>query len=289
MIIVNLKGGLGNQMFEYALGRRLSLERKTSLKFDISGFPFDHQRDYSLSYFNITGEIATADKIRSLKYPYGFLSKVWRKFKFKILRVHNIGYEPQNILHGDNLYLDGYWQSFKYFENIRETLLKDFSLKIDLQKTHPDLLDQAIKNNSVALAVRRTDYLLPENLKWLGVCSIDYYKKAIELIEKKVSNPIFFIVCDDLTWVKKNINFNHHPVVYVSELRQTKSITDYQELILMSKCKHNIIANSSFSWWPAWLNTNPDKIVIAPDIWFNNGNIKIDDIIPSTWIKLPRD
>jgi hypothetical protein len=289
MIILNLKGGLGNQMFEYSLGRQLSIKNNCPLKFDVSGFPFDHQRDYSLSYFNINNEIATTDEIKKFKYPYGLGSKIWRKFKFKILRIHNIGYEPQNIPSGDNFYLDGYWQSFKYFENIRDILIKDFSLKISLEETHPELLEKVSSVNSVSLAVRRTDYLLPENLKGLGICSANYYQKALKFIEEKVDNPEFFVICDDLDWVKNNINFGNHQVTYISDLRQNNSIQDYQELILMSKCQHNIIANSSFSWWPAWLNANPNKLVIAPDKWFNNGTVKIDDIIPVSWIKLPRD
>jgi hypothetical protein len=122
----------------------------------------------------------------------------------------------------------------------------------------------------------------------IGVCSENYYKKAIELIESKVENPNFFIFTDDTDWVKANIKINH-PVTYISEINKAKPMADYQELILASKCKHNIIANSSFSWWGAWLNTNPDKIVIAPDKWFNNDSIKIDDIIPPTWTKVPRD
>lgn len=289
MIIVNIKGGLGNQMFQYALGRRLSLIERQDIKFDKTGYRDGGYRSYGLGFFNVEQSFANTDEIKRLKYPYGPISKIWRLFKSRVLRIRYTGWEPKKLIQTKNAYLDGYWQSYKYFEDIRETLVKDFSLKIPLEQTHPELLAKISSPNSVSLAVRRTDYLLPINLKNIGVCSADYYNRAIKIVEEKITSPSFFVVCDDLDWVRNNIGFHNHPVTFVSELRKNNSITDYQELILMSKCKHNIIANSSFSWWSAWLNENPDKIVIAPDVWFNNSSLKIDDIVFPTWIKLPRN
>ncbi|MFA5000608.1 MAG: alpha-1,2-fucosyltransferase [Candidatus Paceibacterota bacterium] len=296
MITVNLKGGLGNQMFQYALGRELAVTQKTGLKLDRTGYDREHFRAYGLKVFAIEENFANHQEIKKNKYSLGLASKAWRGFKFKILRVHHTGWEPRVIsrikkemAQGKDIYLDGYWQSFKYFSDIKEVIQKDFTLKTPLDQTNPELLNQITTTNSVSLAVRRTDYLLTTNLKGLGICSANYYKKAIELIETKIENPAFFVFSDDVDWVKANMKFNSHLVTYVSENKQEKELTDYQELVLMSKCKHNIIANSSFSWWGAWLNENPNKIVIAPDIWFNNGSIKIDDIIPPTWTKLPRN
>lgn len=288
MIIVNLKGGLGNQMFQYAFGRKLSIAKKFELKLDKTGYDRNRYRSYGLGIFKLQSDFATDNEIKNLKYPYDLVSKGWRWFKFKILRLQYIGWFPKMLDVKDKSYLDGFWQSYKYFDDIRDTLIKDFSLKIPLEETHLEIVEKISSVNSVSLSVRRTDYLLPANFKMMGVCSENYYQKAIELIESKVENPNFFIFTDDVDWVKNNIKINH-PVTYISELSKDKPLTDYQELILASKCQHNIIANSSFSWWGAWLNTNPDKIVIAPDKWFNNDSIKIDDIIPPTWTKIPRD
>ena len=296
MIIINLKGGLGNQMFQYAFGRKLSITEKVEIKIDKTGYDREHFRSYGLNIFNVVENFATEEEIKKNKYPYGVVSKGWRWLSFKILRQHHVGWEPktfsylkQKVAQNKNVYIDGYWQSFKYFEDIKNVLVEDFSLKIPLEQTHPELIAQIISTNSVALSIRRTDYLWPQNLKTIGICSAGYYKKAIEFIAPKITDPTFFVITDDLDWAKQNIDFKNHPVVYVSELRKNNTINFHQEMMIMSKCKHNIIANSSFSWWPAWLYNNPDKIVIAPDIWFNNGTIKIDDIIPSTWIKLPRN
>ncbi|MFA5023120.1 MAG: alpha-1,2-fucosyltransferase [Candidatus Paceibacterota bacterium] len=290
MIIVNLKGGLGNQMFQYALGRRLALVEKQEVKFDTTGYNQNHYRSYGLGIFKVKENFATATEIANLKYPWGLISKIWRLFKAKILRQNYIGWVPSvfRAISSKNYYLDGYWQSYKYFEKIRETLLEEFSLKTELGQTHPELLAKISEVNSVSLSVRRTDYLWPVNLKSIGVCSVNYYKKAIELIESKVADPVFFVFGDDLDWAKANI-LTKHQVFYISELNTNNPTKDYQELVLVSHCKHNIIANSSFSWWPAWLNQNPDKIVIAPDTWLSDGSIKINDIVPSSWIKLPRN
>jgi hypothetical protein len=296
MIIVNLKGGLGNQMFQYAMGRKLSLANKVDLKLDKTGYDRGHFRSYGLGIFNIKENFASEEEIRKIKYPYGLLSKAWRGFVAKILRQHHTSWEPNSIKkiekkisQNKDVYLDGYWQSYKYFENIKDILSKDFSLKIPLEETHPELLSKIASTNSVAVSFRRTDYLLPQNLKTIGICSAKYYNQAVELMAAKIDDPIFFVISDDLDWVKDSINFKNCPVVYVSEMRKDNSINYFQEMMIMSKCKHGIIANSSFSWLPTWLNPNKEKIIIAPDIWFTNNSIKTDDIIPPAWIKLPRD
>ncbi len=289
MIIINLKGGLGNQMFQYAFGRQLSITKKIELKLDKTGYDKNKYRSYSLDVFNTQADFATDEEIAKLKYPWGLVSKGWRWFKFKILRLQYIGWFPDMLKVKDNSYIDGFWQSYKYFDDIIDVLAKEFSLKIPLEETHSELIKQMTSTNSVALSVRRTDYLWPQNLRTIGICSANYYNKAIDLIASKIKNPYFFIVTDDLDWVKENIDFKGYPVFYVSELRKDNSINYYQEMMIMSKCKHGIIANSSFSWWPALLSINPDKIIIAPNPWFTISTVKTEDIIPPTWIKLPRD
>ncbi|MCK4744844.1 alpha-1,2-fucosyltransferase, partial [Candidatus Parcubacteria bacterium] len=179
-----------------------------------------------------------------------------------------------------NIYLDGYWQSEKYFKNIENSIRKEFTLKNDLQLKAKKLLRKIKNTESISIHIRRNDYIShkPAN-QYHGVCHLSYYKKAINVIIKKIDDPHFFVFSDDIDWCKKNLKIKF-PTIFVEGNK------DYEDLILMSKCKHNIIANSTFSWWGAWLNNNPNKIVIAPKKWFRKKSINTKDLIPKTWIKI---
>ncbi len=282
MIIVKLKGGLGNQLFQYALGRVLALKNNDKLKLDGTGYDHDRLRHYALDPFLIKAEIATPAEIKPLKYPYGFLSMAWRKFSFKILRRFHIGWEPSILNQTGNLYLDGFWQSYKYFDQATDTLRQDFSLKEPLEMLQPALIAEVTKAGTVSLHIRRTDYVSSKkHAQTFGVLSLEYYARAVAKIAELVPQPTFYIFTDDPTWVKQHLSLPY-PLHFVADY----NLPDYQELILMSKCRHQIIANSSFSWWGAWLNPRIDKIVIAPTWWFKTGIPKINDIIPPSWIKI---
>ena len=282
MIILNLKGGLGNQMFQYALGRKLALKNNTALKLDISGYPRQTLRQYGLGDFNIVEEIATPEEVRKLKYPFGLCSKLARRFRFKILRRFHIGWEPGILEAGDNIYLDGFWQSYKYFDDVTETLKKEFTLKQPLSPASTELSAQILSADSISLHIRRGDYVSnPKTRKHHGICDLDYYRKAVKLITEKVPTPTFFVFSDDIDWVKQNLDIGF-PTVYVSR----PELGDSEELVLMSRCHHHIIANSSFSWWGAWLGINSEKIIISPTKWVNNNSVKMNDLIPKTWLKI---
>ena len=179
----------------------------------------------------------------------------------------------------DNVYLDGYWQSWKYFNNYSDIIKKDFTIKLKYLNTiDRNLLTQIENSNSVALHVRRGDYVNNKDVnKFLGICDKSYYESAIEFIKNKVVDPRFYIFSDDPDWCLKEFG---------NEFFIISGNHDWQDLWLMSKCKNQIIANSSFSWWAAWLNNNMEKIVVAPKKWFSGMNIKIDDRLPESWIKL---
>jgi len=290
MIIINLKGGLGNQMFQYALGRKMSLKNEDELKLDVYGLEVankvgDIYRPFDLGEFNIQNIHASAEEIKKLKYPLGIFSKLMRRFRFKVLKKTHGGWEPEILEQTEDMYLDGFWQSPKYFEDIREEILKDFSLKSPLSPNFLSWTSKIQETNSVALHVRRSDYASnPRVLKEFGVCSANYYSTAITYLKKHTNSASFFIFSDDIEWVKKNLTLPDNSI-FVSD----KTLTTTEELILMSKCSHNIIANSSFSWWSAWLNTNERKIVIAPIPWFNTKKHIYKDLIPDLWISLPKD
>lgn len=288
MIIVNLKGGLGNQMFQYALGRHLAYKNGTILKLDTTSLSKAKEigniyRPFDLDKFNIQNEQATAEEVRALHYPYGLISKLKNILERKILRKTFVEFDENVLGLKDNAYLDGYWQSPRYFEAIRATLLTEFTLKNPLSPSGQTLRDRITNSISVSLHVRRGDYVANKRvLKENGVCSVDYYKKAIETISSKVNNPTFFVFSDDIEWVKVNLSVPANSVFMADE-----TITAPEELFLMNQCQHNIIANSSFSWWGAWLNQNPNKIVIAPTPWFDT--IKYDkNLLPESWIQIPK-
>ena len=288
MIIINLKGGLGNQMFQYALGRTLSLKNEAVLKLEINGLDRankigDIYREFGLGNFHIEKNIATAEEVRALKYPYGIVSKGWRWISAKILKRSYVVFNPNVLNWKDSFFLDGYFQSPRYFDTIRDTLLADFTLVHPLSLAGATFTTQMQSTTSVSIHVRRGDYIKnPRVLAEFGVCSLAYYKAAITRVKSMHSSPTFFVFSDDIAWVRDNLDVGENAVL-VSD----PTITDYQELVLMSKCAHNIIANSTFSWWGAWLNQNRDKIVIAPTPWFESATFD-KNLIPHKWIQLPK-
>jgi hypothetical protein len=286
-IIVRLRGGLGNQMFQYAMGRVLALKDNARLKLDVTGYEQsvqgDTPRNYRLQFFNIKADIATPEEVRSSKYPLGFFSKLMRAFSQKILKRHYVDYHPELLVKRSLRYVDGFFQSELYFKNIRPAILEDFTLKPEfISPLTRDLMTNIESSpNTVFLHVRRGDYVTNVNAKKVhGECSPEYYRQAILRIGQEIINPHFFIFSDDIEWVKKNMEIGH-VATYVSN----PNLTDYEELMLMAACKHGIIANSTFSWWGAWLCTNPAKVIIAPSRW-TVSNTDHPNIIPKTWVQI---
>lgn len=289
MVIVRLLGGLGNQLFQYSLGRHLAIKNKTELKLDISGFEIYKKHKYSLNHFNIIENFASADEIRRYKKFndqtikgkfYNLIESLKPpKLRTYIKEPYPYGFFPEILSSGDNIYLDGYWQSEKYFKAVEPIMRREFTVK----EAFDSYLFRAITDsNSVSLHVRRTDYVTNSRAyKIHGTCSVDYYERAANKIKKTVSQPHFFIFSDDIDWAKNNLKLKAS-ITFVEHGPEK----NYEDLILMSKCKHNIIANSSFSWWGAWLNQNPTKIVIAPQKWFKDAKMSTNDLLPINWLKI---
>ena len=288
--MVKILGGLGNQMFQYAFAYALSKKKGAEIKLDISGFKAYDLRAYELNLFDISLEIAKIEEANRLKYKEeNLLQKIVRKVRRKGLLLSDSYYrEPhfnfdEKVFDLENVYCDGYWQSEKYFKEYRYELLKEFTLKKDLSKQSQVYKNEIVKTESVSLHIRRGDYVTNEHTNSVhGTCSLAYYREAILLMKSKLSNPSFYIFSDDLQWARKNFNF----IENITIIELDKEIPDHEEMMLMSLCKHNIIANSSFSWWGAWLNQNPNKMVIAPFKWFNDTSKDTSDLIPEIWICL---
>jgi hypothetical protein len=295
MIIPRLSSGLGNQLFQYALGRNLAIENKTDFKLDISFFPNDI-RKYALGGFNIVENFSTKEDLAKIGLPNMEKQDILSRTKRKIFRLREnhkpinerkiiiepyFQFCPDILKIKNSCYLSGNWQSEKYFKDSGDIIKKEFTLKNEMSSLGKEWVKRIEKNGSVSLHIRRGDYVNNLQTNQLhGTCDIAYYQRAINAIIKKINNPGFFIFSDDIEWAKNNLRINY-PIYFVSD----KTISDYEELIIMSKCKHNIIANSSFSWWGAWLNDWQDKIVIVPDKWFNTP-IDTKDLIPESWIKI---
>ena len=295
MISIQLSGGLGNQMFQYACGRALAYRNQTELVFDLTylenKLPGITVRSYSLDIFNIIGREAS---LADLKKTKPLIYKIANTLSF-IVRNKGIqspsffieqkfSYDARIEKITSNCFLSGYWQSPLYFKSVESLIRQEFTFPCMLSKENSIILKMIKNFNSISLHVRRTDYVNNVNHDIHGVCSIDYYMKAVSVISANVNYPVFFIFSDDIEWVKQNLKISFK-CVFVSGNTGSNSYIDMQ---LMSFCKHNIIANSSFSWWGAWLNCNINKIVIAPQKWFEDKNInsQTSDLIPDTWIRI---
>lgn len=285
MVIVRLKGGFGNQLFQYAAARRIAVEQNVPLKLDLSFLVADAihhtKRHFELYKLNINAEIATAREIQAIK------KERWRDLLHPVL-IKDRGaaaFLKQVTRCRDQVYLDGYWQSEKYFETISGIIRNEFIFKQPLvNEYYLHVKRQEESSDSVSLHFRRGDYVEdPKTNKYHGVCSMDYYRKAVERISEKISNPVLFIFSDDIQWVKAHFK-SKFPMVFI-EHSDEELHSDFR---LMSSCKHNIIANSSYSWWAAWLNTNPGKIVVAPRMWYNNKRKQrqANDRVPDAWMRV---
>lgn len=287
MKIVQIIGGLGNQLFQYAFGIALHHETGDQILFDKTWFDKTHTtpRAYHLDKYNTNISLATKHQISWMQKPlYLRITNPIRAFfhikKQKRVRheKHNIVYCPELFTFRGNQYYNGYYQCENYFKKYRDEILNNFKLIVPLDAKNIEMLKHIKNTNSVSLHVRRGDYVrLADSF---GLCSLDYYKNAIKHIATHVKNPHFFLFSDDLDWVLKNLKIDF-PFTAVDI---NHGDTEYFDLELMRNCQHNIIANSTFAWWGAWLNTNPNKIVIAPDPWLLS--IPHSDIVPPEWVKI---
>lgn len=257
MISIRIQGGLGNQMFQWACARNLSIERNCSLNIDVSSFIADRKRSFRLPLFGKINDALNNGSVSLSNTPVNGMKKIIDDFK-----TFDFPEEP--------LYLNGYWQSERFFDQIKDLIVQDF----DLSSYKYILEKYPIIENTVSIHVRRGDYLTSNG--YHPVQPISYYENALQLIG--CWNKLF-VFSDDIEWCKSNLHFDNIEFI--------EDTNDFESLYLMSLAHDNIIANSSFSWWGAWLNKNPQKRVIAPNLWFGEiSEICSDYIVPNTWIKI---
>jgi hypothetical protein len=245
-----------------------------------SNFTF---RDYELNIFNCIEEFSSDEEVQSFIKPKSFLAKtifnIRQKFKPTVI-ITDSYFDPIFLKKASAIYLDGYFQNEKYFNEIRNILTKEFSLKEQLSGHYKEISHRISGCHSVSIHIRRGDYVsntITNN--YHGICDLNYYNRAMSLMAERITEPHFFIFSDDIGWAKENLK-STWPITFVSGGK------NFEDLFLMSQCKHNIIANSSFSWWGAWLNKNFEKIVIGPVKWFNAPKINAEFSLPEKWIRL---
>lgn len=273
MITVNIKGGLGNQMFQYACARALSLRNEDRLRLARSDYQGDVNREFSLLAFNINSEVVNTNSIP-------FYLKLINRVRQKLTRNFYVNFQPEVLKKKGNVYLDGYFQSEKYFTDFAEVIREDFELNGGLEGAAAIAAAQIQRDShAVSLHVRRGDYVTHPDFG--GIVTKEYYKRAIARITKEIPKAHLYIFSDEIDWCRENLR-NTDKLTFVSQ----SDFKDYEELTLMSLCQHHIIANSSFSWWGAWLGKNESKIVIAPTRWANQNENWYNDIIPEKWIQI---
>jgi hypothetical protein len=300
MIVINIQGGLGNQMFIYAFAKALSLRNNISFKVDNGSFTrylgqaAYTPRPYELDkVFGIEAELFSEEDRKRL-LPDGPLAKAKRLLERKFLPANRQVYIAEgesgfraDLLHvRHNCYLDGYWQSEGYFSDFAPQIRALFTLRQLSAETITWQQQIAAAPMPVSVHIRRGDYVNnPEVARIHNVCGPEYYARAIAHLEAKTGAPLsLFFFSDDINWVKENMAFPQHQNHYV----QLHDALPAEEMFLMSRCHHNIIANSSFSWWGGWLNEHADKIVVAPQRWFAAGVHEQNSafIIPKNWTKI---
>lgn len=283
MLVVNLKGGLGNQMFQYALYTKLQQKGK-QVYLDYSQIATEMQALNRSTIFS-DFRLDRTYNLQRMQGPFGtlyrrFLIRAFRKLTNVLREKEESVYDAQ-VMQIKNGYLDGYWQSEKYFLGCEEELRQRLQFKQELSDANRAILEKIRSAKCpISIHVRLGDYQQAENAGLFGnICTRAYYEKAIAFCREKYEEAAFFVFSNEPQKAVEMLNLPNATIVDVND-----ELSAWADMYLMSKCHHNIIANSSFSWWAAWLNENPDKVIIAPSKWINGK--QTPDIWPETWLRM---
>ncbi len=290
MKIVRVKGGLGNQLFQYSFALLLRKLTGEEVKLDMSNYAAtvnDPIRKPRLMKFSTSVPAATQEEIdkvcifrhtekqatKSYRLKIGAESMLNRRYYLEKSRAYT---DPCGILKYD--YFDGYWQSWKNVDAVWDLLKKDLVPNDPLHESTRHMIKQVAGENSVFLGVRRGDYT---NWKHWGNFGNSYYQRAMDHMEKNLDHPKFYLFSNDVAWAKENIDFSGRDLVI---REQEEIIDDFEDHMIMAACRHSIIMTSTFYWWGARMNDNPEKIVAAPRNWFSDN--KPIDILPPHWVRI---
>ena len=292
-IIAQLQGGLGNQLFQYASTRALAQKRQGNLLLDNGWFTATYDdvtpRDFLLPDLNTKGAIITlqhpikqpkrlqriAQKLLPIT-PYVFTELKPYRFDSSLSKMH--------LFKKQNIYLIGYWQSYRYFESIKSSLQSEISPKAGLAPHYQSYLNQIQSSPSAMVHIRRGDYVnLTSAAKVHGFLGLDYYQQGMQILLNIKPNTHFFVFSDDLEWAKVKLPYQEK-ITFIQSSDSHDAVI--QELELMTYCQNHLIANSSLSWWGAWLSKNPNNLVVCPKKWTNDSSINWDDLLPNNWQRI---
>jgi hypothetical protein len=299
LVVIKIMGGLGNQLFQYAMGRQLALRRGVPARLDAAFFsnrsPVAHTlRPYELGIFSNLAiqplnDAESQQLARTEQLPYRLYNKFRRMLGLTPAFLY-LGegeyFQPNSLVLGGGppaylLQVEGHWQNEAYFIDIIATLRQELAFPPFIDSANQAVAEQLRANTrpTVSVHVRRGDYM--QNPAF-GMCSVEYYERALAYMRQHLTEPLFFVFSDDLAWARENLPL---PVdtTYIDWNRGENS---YRDMHLMSLCQNHVIANSSFSWWGAWLNPRSDKLVVSPQVWMDNPRVMTERVVPTAWIKV---
>ena len=295
-VVVSLYGGLGNQLFQYSAARALALRNGASITLDLYWFSIVDEltdttpRKFALGPFDLQAD--SSDTGLPWHRKISLLSKIKRKLSFffktfqegvPIYSEKHPDFDPLLLEQNCPVWLNGYWQSYKYFDAISDTIKREIGNIGELNKDSQKIYNKITSSESICMHIRRGDYVTnPNASKTHGLCSLDYYVKGLQIVSQGLKTPTVFIFSDDPEWVRSNVT-----VPFPSVIVDVNGTDDaHQDLWLMKSCQRFIIANSSLSWWAAWLAESPKKIVVSPKNWFLSNHLHSSDLIPLDWVRL---
>ncbi len=296
-VATRLNGGLGNQLFQYAAGRALAQRLKARLVLDCSLFPREPVRRFMLDRYAIDADLAWDAPPKLPRWKIRLPGRAGRRIaeeiqsriplharingrRFEAFLERDLGYDPRFEFLTGSIYLIGHWQSYRYFEGAAETIRAELRLASEPTGANRIWLDRIRQSNSVCLHVRRGDYLLPDASGNYRLCPSSYYYRAVQLIRERLGNPQLYVFSDDWLWCRENLAIEGAVLV---DANGPEAVVE--DLRLMAACRHQIIANSSLSWWAAWLANHPEQVVIAPHPWVH-GRPPWPGLLPKEWIQL---
>jgi hypothetical protein len=292
MILVKVHEGLSNQMFQYAAARRLAAVHATSVRLDLSWYDDipagATPRSFELHHLQITGQRATRREtigtggVRNAPLkdlPTALYRKIRPRYRY--VGERHFHFDPTVLDLPDNVCLYGYWMSEKYFADAAEIIRREFQFRNPPSPENQKMITRMTEIDSVAVHVRRGDYVSDANAAAAqGLCGLDYYRRCAETIKDRIQDPCYFVFSDDLDWARDHLSLGGD-TEYVDHNRGSAS---YEDLRLMACARHNVIANSGFSWWAAWLNPNPSKLILAPQRWMKDSSFDTSDVLPAEWV-----
>ncbi len=287
-VSIRLVGGLGNQMFQYSAARAVALRSGVSLKLDLSWFGADPDRKYALYPFSIDAETCIANT----QPPKSLVARISRRIRRgSVSRMGGAAYYAEKSFLYDPaietlqppVELDGYFQSERYFAVYREQIIQDFTLREGPEPAARELLDRICSSEAIGLHIRRGDYVSNAATNaYHGTCAMDYYESGLDAVRQGMSRPQCFVFSDDPRWARENLRTDI-PTTFVDVHGADRA---HEDLRLMRACKSFVIANSSFSWWGAWLGQSDGKVVVAPTRWFKDEKMDTSDLLPDDWFRL---